>query len=73
MEDYKIRMITEYRELCDRYDRLTDMLFDYRHDKLNFIPACSYELLASQQMIMMAYINILKERARIEHIDLTET
>ncbi len=70
MEDYKIRMIKEYTELSERYDRLTDMLFDYRHDNLQFTPACSYELLAAQQMIMLAYINILKERARIENINL---
>lgn len=71
MEDYKIRMVKEYQELTERYDRLTDMLFDYRHDKLTFVPACSYELLATQQSIMMAYIEILRERARIEGIDLS--
>ena len=71
MEDYKIRMIKEFQELAERYDRLTDMLFDYRHDKLEFVPACSYELLATQQSIMMSYMNVLRERARIEGVDLS--
>ncbi len=70
MEDYKIRIIKEYQELVDRYDRLSDMLYKYRHDELDFVPKCSYEILAIQQMIMMAYINILRERANIEGIDL---
>lgn len=72
MEDYKIRMIKEFQELSDRYYKLTDLLFDYRHDKLDFVPACSYELLATQHSIMMSYIEILRERARIEGVDLSE-
>ena len=71
MDDYKIRMIKEYQELSDRYDRLTDMLFKYRHDELDFVPTCSYGLLSAQQLIMLTYIQILKERARIEGIDLS--
>ncbi len=71
MEDYKIRMIKEYQELEERYNRLSDMLFKYRHDRLDFVPACSYELLATQQMIMLSYINVLRERARIEDVDLS--
>ena len=71
MEDYKIRMIKEFQELSERYDRLTDMLFDYKYGRLDFVPACSYELLDTQHSIMMAYIEILRERARIEGIDLS--
>ena len=70
MEDYKIRLIKEYQELVNRYDRLSDMLYKYKHNELDFVPNCPYEILAIQQPIMMAYINILIERANIEGIDL---
>lgn len=71
MEDYKIRMIKEFQELSERYDRLSDMLFDYKHGRLDFVPSCSYELLSAQHSIMLAYIEILSERARLEGVDLS--
>lgn len=71
MEDYKIRMIKEFQELTERYDRLTDMLFDYIQGRIDYISEGSYLLLVTQRSIMLSYIYVLRARARIENIDLT--
>lgn len=70
MSDYKQRMIREHRELQERIDKLAHMLAGYAEGTLDFMPACSFQLLESQLYAMKAYANILQERACIEQVDL---
>lgn len=67
-EDYKDRFKAEYCQVCIRYEKLNQMLHNW--DQLSFTPNCSYDLLNTQASIMSAYINVLRERARLENIDL---
>lgn len=70
--DYKERFKAEYYQLKIRIDRLDNMLFKMENDELNFIPICSYELLQNQLKAMLLYEIYLKERAKIEKIDLRD-
>ena len=46
------------------------MLEKYRNGTLDFTPNCSYDLLHEQLIYMSSYLRVLKERARIENIEL---
>lgn len=70
MEDYKKRMVNEYKELKERTNRLGIMLDKWLMNDLDFEPSCSFELLDSQFHVMKLYLNILKQRAEIEGIEL---
>ena len=70
MEDYKVRMINEYKELKDRYQKLHNMLVKYDAKKLDFTPTCPIDLLREQAATMGKYLYILEERALIEDIEL---
>ena len=70
--DYKERFKAEYYQLKIRIDRLGNMLSKMENDELNFIPTCSYELLQNQLKAMLLYEIFLKERAKIEKIDLED-
>ena len=72
MEEYKKRMITEYRELKERTDKLEIMLNRWRMGILDFAPTCSKWLLKKQLDVMKDYAGILETRAKIEDIDLTD-
>ena len=72
MNDYKDRMATEYFELKERISKLRNMLINWHYGKLDFTPDCSYELLRAQLYVMKTYESILRERARIENVDLKE-
>lgn len=67
-KDYKDRFVAEYCQVCIRHKKLNQMLHNW--NQLNFTPSCSYDLLSTQASIMSAYINVLRERARLENIDL---
>lgn len=67
-DSYKTRMITEYRELKERHDKLENMLQKYEHGLLDFKLTCSPNLLYAQLSVMSAYMHILEERAKIEKI-----
>lgn len=69
-EDYKDRYKAEYHQLSIRRKKLSAMLDKWAEDKLEFEPKCSFTLLVAQLSAMSAYLMILKERARIEGIDL---
>lgn len=71
MEAYKERFVEEYKQLVDRHRKLRDLLDRYDLGKLDFTPDCPIELLACQENIMDAYKDVLEERAKIEHIDLS--
>lgn len=68
--DYKERFKAEYYQLLIRKNKLSDMLEKYKNNQLDFTPSCSYELLHKQLVFMECYINTLKERAKVENVDL---
>lgn len=70
MEDYKLRMINEYKELKGKYDRLHRMLVKYDAGKLDFTPTCPIDLLRKQASLMGQYLYVLETRAVIEGINL---
>lgn len=75
MEPYKARLITEYKELKARHDKLAryinritaviqyDAKVDAPHD-------CPLDLLELQRNTMHKYLDILEIRAAIEDVDL---
>lgn len=69
--DFKDRTKAEYYQLKIRTEKLENMLNKYKNGTLDFVPNCSYDLLYTQLCSMKIYLNILKERAKIEDIDLT--
>lgn len=70
MENYKQRMVSEYKELKERAEKLGNMLLDYEYGELDFEPACPIKLLETQWHTMRTYLYILEQRAEIENIDL---
>ena len=68
--DYKERFKGEYYQVKIRYEKLSDVLEKYENDTLEFTPICSYNLLYSQKCAMSEYLYFLKERAKVEEIDL---
>nr|DAH88334.1 MAG TPA: hypothetical protein [Caudoviricetes sp.] len=70
MENYKLRMINEYRDLKEKYDKLHMMLVKYDAGKLDFMPTCPIDLLRKQAGFMGQYLYILETRAVIEDINL---
>lgn len=70
MDDYKIRMVKEYVELKERYEKLHKMIVKYDVGILDFTPNCPIDILRKQKSIMGEYLNILEIRAEIENIDL---
>ena len=73
MEAYKERMVKEYWDLKDKYDKLHKMLVRYGAGKLDFTPTCPIELLREQVATMGKYLFILEERAIIEQVNLYRT
>ena len=69
-EKYKDRFCAEYWQLEARIESLSSMLQKWEDGELNFSPSCSKELLENQLCYMSKYLDILKERAKIEHINL---
>ena len=68
--DWKERVVQEYKELEERYNKLHRMLIKYEAGTLDFTPNCSLELLKEQKMYMGEYLRILEIRSEIEDIDL---
>lgn len=66
--DYKERFKAEVMQLTIRLNGLLAMLDKYRKGKLDFKPACSYELLEGQSILMRNLLGILHSRAKIEGI-----
>ena len=71
-DNYKERMVGELFEVTFRAEKLSQMLDKYLHGKLDFTPACSYDILHEQFIYMKNYISILGQRCRIEKIDIRE-
>ena len=70
MEDWKERVVKEYKELKDRYTKLHRMCVKYEAGTLDFEPNCPLDLLKEQKAVMGRYLNILEIRAEIEDITL---
>lgn len=70
--DYKERFVAEYFQVKYRAMRLAKMLDDYHTGKLNFTPTCPIDLLEKQLKVMCEYQDILKERAALEDVDISE-
>ena len=64
--DYEERMRVEYRELTARAGRLQR----YADGTLDFEPVCPISLLSRQLDVMDEYANLLRHRAKIEHVNL---
>lgn len=69
-EDYKERFKAEYYQLEIRLDKLTTMLEKWDKGELNFTPTCPRELYDQQVNGMVDYLNALRSRAELEHVDL---
>lgn len=63
---YVQRMIAEYHELKDKYNKLHRMLVKHEAGTLDFEPTCPIELLERQAKVMREYLHILEVRAEIE-------
>ena len=68
--DWKERVVQEYKELKERYNKLHKMIIKYEAGTLDFTPNCSLGLLKEQEMYMGEYLRVLEIRAEIEDIDL---
>lgn len=68
--DWKERVVQEYKELEERYNKLHKMIIKYEAGTLDFTPNCSLELLKEQKKYMGEYLRVLEIRAEIEDIDL---
>ena len=70
-DDYKQRFVGEYWELKLRIEKLEDHIRKRRIGVLGFVPDSDVHLLHEQLEHMRAYLEILKDRAIYEKIDLT--
>ena len=72
MDNYKQRMIEEYKQLAERLLKLGIMIEKYDSGALDFNLTCPIELLEDQYCAMRLYFNVLAQRAIIEGIDLDD-
>ena len=70
MEDWKPRVVDEYKQLHGRYERLSAMIAKYEAGTLTFTPNCPLCLLRMQADAMRKYLDILEIRGKIEKINL---
>ena len=70
--DYKERFKAEYYQLKIRYNKLKQMCEKWDNGTLNFKPTCDRDLYNLQLDGMYLYLKVLKERAKIEGVELDE-
>lgn len=68
--DYTERFVAEYLQLRIRKEKLETFITKYKRNELPFTPNCSVAILEAQLAIMIGYMNILENRARVEKINL---
>ena len=68
MEPWKERFIEEHNQLRNRVLKLDRMLQKWERGKLDFTPKCPKMMLKRQLEVMIEYLYILRDRARIEGI-----
>ena len=71
-QDYKERFRAEYWQLETRLNSLLLMLEQWDKGTLPFVPTCPRELYDEQIAAMGAYLKILKKRADLEAVDVSE-
>jgi hypothetical protein len=67
-EDYKDRFKAEFYQLKIRHDKLKIMLDKWDNGELDFKPTCPREMYDKQLAGMAQYLDVLADRAEIEHI-----
>lgn len=70
--DYKERFKAEYVQLKNRLEGLQRMLNAWDNGKLNFQPTCPRDLYVVQESAMIMYLDVLKQRAAIENVELDD-
>ena len=70
LTDYEQRMVDEYWQTKERYDKLRRMIVKYEAGTLDFKPKCTVGLLRDQLDTMRHYLEVLEIRAEIENVDL---
>ena len=70
--NYKQRFLAEYYQLKIRIGKLEAMVNKWDKGELDFTPICNREIYDDQLYYMHGYLNILKNRAEIEGIELKE-
>ncbi len=68
--DYKERFKAEYFQLKIRYTKLQEMLKKWNNKELSFEPTCPRTIYNTQLMGMKMYLEVLEDRARMEHVSL---
>ena len=69
-KDYKDRFKAEYFQLKIRLEKLRNMLHKWSTSSLDFLANCPCEYYARQVAYMSNYLEVLKERAEIEGIEI---
>ena len=69
-EDYKERLKAEYFQAEIRYNKLESMLDKWDKGELIFVPDCPKALLEVQMYAMGEYLDVLKQRAKFEDIEI---
>lgn len=69
---YKARFAAEYLQLSIRLQKLKHMCYLWDKGELTFEPTCPRTLYDKQIASMESYLDILKERARLESVKLSE-
>lgn len=70
--DYKERFRAEYAQLQIRSNKLSNMLYRWDEGKLDFTPTCPRDLYDYQIKAMADYMKVLRIRAKIEGVSLSE-
>lgn len=68
--DYKDRFIAEYNQLTIRLGKLNAIISKIKENKIEFNISSSLKLLEVQAVYMDAYAGVLRDRAKIEGINL---
>lgn len=69
-DDYKERFRAEYKQAIIRLGKLETIINKFYDDELDFTLSCPIKLLVDQCYIMERYIEVLRERASHEGINL---
>lgn len=69
-DDYVERFVAEYLQLRIRKEKLKELIVKYKRNELSFTPDCSIAMLEVRLTVMIEYMLILEEQARIEKINL---
>ena len=67
-DNYKERFRAEYWQLAIRIESLSAFLVKWEKGELGFSPDCPKDMLEYQLQSMFKYLDVLKERAKIECI-----